>query len=111
MNSRRARQMRKRQGRAKNIRQSNQNGIYAVRRHISPANSEFFEGVAEKLEPKIINAGRLLRVGQLSVTVIGFSRFSKKHRFYGVPTERIAQEIPSATESFEAKLGSLSIFG
>jgi len=98
-------------GRSDSQKISAERGVFAVRRQLSPSSHSLFEGFAEKLEPELMNVGRLIRVSQLSLTVVGYNRFSKDHRMYGVPTSGVKELVPSSKRPVEATLGRLGIFG
>jgi hypothetical protein len=85
--------------------------IFAVRRRISPDSYSVFEDIATRLEPEVVNAGRIFEPASLGVTVVGFTRFDKRHRHKGISTPRAIERVPSASKSLRARLGGLGVFG
>ncbi len=87
-------------------------GIFAVRRQLSADSQEVLLDIMDALHPELLNAARLFYLGELSITVIGFSRFDKKHRGTGPSTMSIVDRVQSTKHPIEeVKLGQLCIFG
>ncbi len=93
------------------IRRANLNGVYAVRRKISPASLSLMQSIEVKLLPELHNVGRLFDAHMLGVTVIGFSRFDKRHRGIGPSTASISEKITSTKMPLEVVLGRLAVYG
>lgn len=93
------------------IQQANYRGIFAVRRDISPDSYGTMQRVADALRPELHNAARIFDVRSIGVTVIGFSRFDRRHCGKGPSTALITERVRSASEPIDVKLGSLAVFG
>ena len=90
---------------------ANERGVFAVSRPISSEGQMVLQSISDILQPELRNAGRLFNVNTLGTTVIGFSRFSKRHKGIGPPTEQVTNEIDSSHHPIEVELGHLGIYG
>lgn len=89
-------------------REANSRGVFAVRRKVSPESFGVLEKIGESLRPELTNTGTLSEVRSLGVTVIALSRIKHDR----VPsTSSITEQVKSASQPIEAKLGGLAIFG
>lgn len=88
-------------------------GIFGIRRPIHKNSVELFSIVKEKIldSQEIMGAGRLFVPETLGLTVVGFSRFSRKHRDRGPKTQSVVECIPSCASNVEIELGRIGIFG
>ena len=90
---------------------ANSRGIYAIRRVVSPSSYELFDEIKDELEVEFRGSDRLFTPETLLLTVIGFSRFSKKHKLNGPDTRQIINAVPSLHENITAQIGRLGVFG
>lgn len=91
--------------------QANYRGIFAVRREISPVSYGTMQKVADSLSPELHNAARIFDVRSIGVTVIGFSRFDRRHCGKGPKTASITEQISTAHRPLEVRLGNLAVYG
>lgn len=86
--------------------------IIPVRRLVSPESHTTLSIIEKLLRTELLGAARQFEVDGLGVTVIGFSRFDRRHRGpKGPPTSDIVREVPGAQEPLEVSLGGLAVFG
>jgi hypothetical protein len=107
----RTRQKRPQVAKQNNLQRANARGIFAVRRIVSPESHETLQEISDVLQPDLHNAGRLFDVRNIAVTVIGFSRFDKRHIGIGPTTRSIVDRVHSSQHPLEVTLGSLGIYG
>ncbi len=86
--------------------------IFAVRRELDDASQSFFGKIFDRtLLDEVNGMGRLFLPETLSVTVVGFSRYSRKYIERGPKTKEVVAKIPNANSRIEASLGELALFG
>ncbi|MEK7152548.1 MAG: hypothetical protein AAB834_01250 [Patescibacteria group bacterium] len=88
-----------------------QRGVYGVYRRIAPGSVPIIGEAIEALAPEVQNAGRLFSPDSVTVTVVGFSRFSPRHIRKGPKTRDVVERVGSLCEEMPAVLGSLAVFG
>ncbi len=93
------------------FRQANEHGIYAVRRLLARESQPLLKDLENKLMPELTNVSRVFEPQSLEVTVIGASRYDKRHRGKGPKTEHISEKVTSASYPIEAKLGKMAVYG
>ena len=94
------------------VQHANERGIFAIRRPLSPDSQQLLHRFSCILQSELHNSGRLFNPRSLGVTVVGFSRFNKRHKGIGPPTKRITAEVESCHHPINnVRLGSLAIFG
>lgn len=93
------------------LQQANAKGIYAVRRKVAEQSYATLQEVADNLQAPLHNAGRIFDVRMLGITIIGFSRFDRRHCGRGPSTASITEKVATAVRPIEVALGSLAIYG
>lgn len=93
------------------FRQANEHGIYAVRRLLSRESQPLLKDLENRLMPELTNVSQVFESQTLKVTVIGASRYDKRHRGKGPRTEHISEKVTSARYPIEAKLGKMAVYG
>lgn len=91
--------------------QAHEKGIFAIRRSVAPESYETLQAINNALVPELQNTARLFDVHTLGVTVIGFSRYDKRHRNSGPPTKDIVERVPSSRQKIEVTIGGLATYG
>lgn len=86
-------------------------GIVAVRRKISPESLSSFQTIVDELNPELQNAARLFTTKMLGVTVVGFSRFDKRHIGKGPATRDVTRKVDSCRYPIDVQLDRFAIFG
>lgn len=100
-----------RRERAVSRQRANERGVFAVRRPIDPQSFDLFDEIEDKLTPRFRGKDRLFTPKTITVTVLGFSRFSEVHKESGPPTSDIVSEVSSFKEPVIVRLGRLGIYG
>lgn len=85
--------------------------VFAIRRNIDESSYPVFEKAAERLKSEVDGIGRLFLPSALTVTVVGFTRFTHKHREQGPPTLDILNKVESNDSYIYGTLGKLGIYG
>ena len=93
------------------LQNANERGIFAVRRKVSPASRLLLQKIVDELQPELHNVSRIFDIKSLGVTVIGFSRFDKRHLGAGPATKKITDRVDSCHQVIEVQLGTLGIYG
>ena len=88
------------------------NGVKAVRRNLAKESLPTIEEISSRLEPELANIARLFLPTMLHLTMVGYSRFSNKHKSSDLATAEVAASIPSSREQLTGvRLGKLGIYG
>jgi hypothetical protein len=88
-----------------------QRGVVAIRRQIAPESQELLSSIADYLQPELQNVGRLFAPEALGVSIIGFSRYDKRHRGIGPATKDVVSMIESCYRPINVDIGRMAIFG
>lgn len=104
------RRTRPQKAKAHNLERANRRGVFAVRRRVAPESQESLQVISDILQPEIRSTGRLFDVRTLGVTVVGFSRFDRRHLGTGPPTSEVVRKVLSTSSALEVGLGKLSIY-
>ena len=90
---------------------ANERGVFAVRRLLSPQSYDSIRQTTDLLNHELKNIGRTFEVETIGVTIVGFSRFFRKHMLNGPATSLITENIVSAKYPIEVVLGRLGVYG
>jgi len=90
---------------------ANERGVFAVRRLVSPESYDALRQTTELLSNELKNIGRTFEVETIGVTIVGFSRFFRKHMLNGPATSLMTENVRSAQYPIEVVLGRLGIYG
>lgn len=85
--------------------------VFAIRRLVDPQSYELFANANNEIVGEIGGLGRLFVPETMGVSVVGFSRFSKKYKHEGPDTEEMVRSVDSCNKPLRIRLGAFGIYG
>ena len=87
------------------------NGVFAVRRTLAKESHETLADFTRDFSNLVHGNARVFELRSLSATVISLSRFSERQIKKGPSTKSIYDSVESHTDSLNARIGELALYG